>query len=393
VKYGLYGAVLAGLIGGTVAWTNVDKTVTLVVDGKSTQIHTTASDVHDVLQAAGYHDGSHDLLAPSLTSAVHNGTKIVLERGRLLRLDVNGVQRQVWTTAPTVAVAMSQLGYSTAAFTSVSRSKRLPLTPTNIAVRTPKVVQVVVDGTTRDVTTTDATAGQLLSDLGITLGPDDVSSMSASATLQSGGQLVVERVVHRTVVTSRPLPFSKMSHKDATLPAGQTQVVRPGRRGLEKITWALVFIDGKMAGRTRIGAVTVRAPQDRVTQVGTKQPVAAKTPSPGAPNVPPAPTPSPGSAQAIARHLLLARGWGAAQFSCLVTLWNHESGWRVHAANSSSGAYGIPQALPGSKMASAGPDWENNATTQIEWGLGYIAERYSTPCGAWAQWQANGGWY
>ena len=74
-----------------------------------------------------------------------------------------------------------------------------------------------------------------------------------------------------------------------------------------------------------------------------------------------------------------------------MTLWNHESGWRVHAANG-SGAYGIPQALPGSKMGSAGPDWQNNAETQIKWGLGYIASRYGTPCGAWSSWQANG-WY
>ena len=71
---------------------------------------------------------------------------------------------------------------------------------------------------------------------------------------------------------------------------------------------------------------------------------------------------------------------------------DNESGWRVHASNPSTGAYGIPQALPGSKMSTAGPDWQNNATTQIKWGLGYISDRYSTPCGAWSFWQANG-WY
>ena len=58
-----------------------------------------------------------------------------------------------------------------------------------------------------------------------------------------------------------------------------------------------------------------------------------------------------------------------------------------------SGAYGIPQALPGSKMASAGSDWQNSAETQIKWGLGYISSRYGTPCGAWSTWQAHGGWY
>ena len=79
-------------------------------------------------------------------------------------------------------------------------------------------------------------------------------------------------------------------------------------------------------------------------------------------------------------------------FDCLVALWSKESGWRVNAYNASSGAYGIPQALPGSKMATAGADWETNAATQIEWGLGYVQGRYGTPCGAWAHSQ-DVGWY
>ena len=100
----------------------------------------------------------------------------------------------------------------------------------------------------------------------------------------------------------------------------------------------------------------------------------------------------PASAQGIARSMMAANyGWGDDQFACLVSLWNRESGWRVNAANS-SGAYGIPQALPGSKMASAGADWETNPATQIAWGLGYITGRYSTPCGAWAHSQSSG-WY
>jgi hypothetical protein len=109
-------------------------------------------------------------------------------------------------------------------------------------------------------------------------------------------------------------------------------------------------------------------------------------------SAPSAAVPDPGSAQEYAYGAVAARGWGADQFDCLVSLWNKESGWRVNAMNSSSGAYGIPQAYPGSKMASAGADWETNAGTQIEWGLGYITGRYGTPCGAWGKSQASG-WY
>jgi hypothetical protein len=107
---------------------------------------------------------------------------------------------------------------------------------------------------------------------------------------------------------------------------------------------------------------------------------------------PSAAVPDPGSAQAYAYGAVAARGWGEDQYNCLVSLWQKESGWRVNAQNGSSGAYGIPQALPGSKMATAGADWATNAGTQIEWGLGYITGRYGTPCGAWAKSQASG-WY
>jgi hypothetical protein len=96
--------------------------------------------------------------------------------------------------------------------------------------------------------------------------------------------------------------------------------------------------------------------------------------------------------QTIAEALLPKFGFDSGQMSCLVPLWAGESGWRVNAENSSSGAYGIPQALPGSKMATAGADWQTNAATQIEWGLGYIAERYGSPCGAWGFKQSHG-WY
>jgi surface antigen len=84
------------------------------------------------------------------------------------------------------------------------------------------------------------------------------------------------------------------------------------------------------------------------------------------------------------------------QYNCLVQLWEHESGWRVDAENASSGAYGIPQSLPGSKMAAAGSDWKTNGVTQVKWGLSYISSRpdYKNPCGAWTKWQSRSPhWY
>ncbi|KQO96657.1 hypothetical protein [Leifsonia sp. Leaf264] len=102
---------------------------------------------------------------------------------------------------------------------------------------------------------------------------------------------------------------------------------------------------------------------------------------------------TPDGARATARQLAATQyGWGDDQFQCLDSLWTKESGWNVNASNGSSGATGIPQALPGSKMASAGSDWATNAATQISWGLGYIAGSYGSPCSAWSHSQSVN-WY
>jgi len=125
-------------------------------------------------------------------------------------------------------------------------------------------------------------------------------------------------------------------------------------------------------------AAQQQAAQQQAAKQATAQPTAASAPS--------------GTPQQIAEQMLSQFGWSSSQFSCLQPLWAQESGWNIYASNPSSGAYGIPQALPGSKMASAGPDWQNNAATQIRWGLQYIQGNYGSPCGAWSHEQADG-WY
>jgi len=123
----------------------------------------------------------------------------------------------------------------------------------------------------------------------------------------------------------------------------------------------------------------------------TSTPAGSVSNDTGAPIVPSGPPPDPSSAQGIAYNMLPSFGFSTDQYGCLNNIWSRESGWRYNAENA-SGAYGIPQALPGSKMASAGADWQTNPATQIKWGLGYIKGTYGTPCQAWSFWQAHG-WY
>jgi hypothetical protein len=124
--------------------------------------------------------------------------------------------------------------------------------------------------------------------------------------------------------------------------------------------------------------------------------------SAGATNAAPTPAPSlhqqsrssslaavSGEPRDIAKALAATRGWTGSQWTCLDKLWNHESKYETTVRNIRSGAYGIPQALPASKMASAGSDWRTNPVTQIVWGLNYIDDRYETPCGAWSYWMRH----
>jgi hypothetical protein len=153
-------------------------------------------------------------------------------------------------------------------------------------------------------------------------------------------------------------------------------------------------------GATRVRAQ--RAAERAADRRAARRRAAARAAAQAAAAAPPAPSPSSqaptgsapapsGNPQKIAAAMLGSYGWSPSQFGCLVSLWDQESSWNVYASNP-SGAYGIPQALPGSKMASAGPDWQTNATTQIRWGLGYIKSLYGSPCGAWSHEEATG-WY
>jgi hypothetical protein len=140
----------------------------------------------------------------------------------------------------------------------------------------------------------------------------------------------------------------------------------------------------KRAAAARAGAA--RAARAAASRQAASERAARPQPAPPAKPQPPA-----GSPQQIAQQLLGQYGW-AGQFSCLNSLWTLESGWNIYAENPTTGAYGIPQALPGDKMASAGPDWQSDPTTQIRWGLDYIQATYGSPCAAWSHEEADG-WY
>ena len=394
VKYGLYAVVLTGVVGGSFAWAHIDKTVHLKVDGNGRSVHTTAATVRGTLSDAGLTAGPHDIVAPPVTAKVRNGTDVVLKRGRLLRLTIDGKEVDVWTTAPTVAEALGELGYDTADFSSVSRDKRLPLSPTDIELRTPKTVTVKADGRTQTALTTDATVADLLDDLGITLSTADKISVPVSADLADKLTVVIRRVKNSRVTERHQVPFPTKIINDQTLAKGVTRIISRGQLGMVSVTYAMVYVDGKLVGKTEVSRKLLQPPITQLQRNGTKPPPPSTTGSSSSSTSSGPIVVDPNSAQGIAQKMVAARGWSDSDFSCLVTMWDHESGWRVNATNPYTGAYGIPQALPGSKMATVGADWQTNPATQITWGLNYIQGRYGTPCNAWAFWNSHSpGWY
>src|SRR5215218_9512087 len=206
------------------------------------------------------------------------------------------------------------------------------------------------------------------------------AAIAAASGKADAGQLMASVAALRSFELLAPeRVFALVDATEAQIAAVQAGIVEFDRIAAER------------AAAERAAAERAAAEQAAAEEAAAEA-AARQAPDPAdAPSIP-APPADPSEAQAIARELMASQyGWGDDQFGCLVALWSAESGWNVYAGNA-SGAYGIPQALPGSKMATAGADWETSARTQIIWGLGYIAGRYGTPCAAWGNFEANG-WY
>ena len=227
-----------------------------------------------------------------------------------------------------------------------------------------------------------------------------VNSQTSGLTIEGQSDSVY------TVTEESTEEHGRVEKETDSLPEGETKVETEGVDGLVRTTYEVTSKDGTEVSRTPLSSSVVTEKVDEVVLVGTGS--GAQKPAGeagggggggGGGEAAPAPAPSPAGdgttpdgAQAIARSMMGSYGWGDGEFSCLQSLWNRESGWNYQAENPSSGAYGIPQALPGSKMSSVADDWATNPSTQITWGMQYIQGRYGTPCSAWAH-SESVGWY
>lgn len=216
----------------------------------------------------------------------------------------------------------------------------------------------------------------------------------ATATEENVNELSMEMIsqaynpiTEKTIVEVQSIPFETVT-KNVANGASETkdQVLQEGREGKKEVTYRGKYQNDVEIERTEVSSVVLEEPVNKIVQVRAKQTTSRS--SSGRTYI----SGSVAEYQAYARARCSAYGWSTADFNCLVALWNKESKWNPNAYNSGSGAYGIPQALPASKMATAGTDYRTNYKTQINWGLSYISSGYGSPSAAWSHSKSKGGY-
>lgn len=399
--------------------------VLLEVDGVFMPVTTWNGTTRAVLADRGIEVGPHDLVQPALDAQLVDGDTVVVRTAHPYTVTVDGSAQTLWSTAESAERILADASvHGQKVVLAADRSASRGLIPLVDAARP---VPVVLAGKTTKVM---ASPGQdvrsVLTRAGIKLSPIDRVNVDVTDGKMTIG---VTRVVRGAVAEDKTKAFSTREEPTDTLFVGEKQVKTEGRDGTIRSTVWRESIDGKETHRVVLAETTTAEPNDRVISTGTREvtpkalveagldpkatleekteddgtvsvryraalgtisspeeiaqitgDVAAATSASRTSGIPL--TYSGEDPRSIARGMVHARGWSDSEFQCLVALWERESNWNPYAENPSSGAYGIPQSLPGSKMASAGDDWRTNPATQITWGLGYIAGRYGTPCGA-----------
>jgi len=277
LKFSLFALVLLGLVGGSAAFFLAQKTVTVTVDGQSREVSTYAATAGEVLADEGLRPASHDVVLPGPDSTVGDGDTIVLNRARPLTLTVDGVRKEVYTTALSVDGALDELGYRTDDLVlSASRSERLPLDGMDLSIATPKNVTLVADGQQRVVTTTAATAADLLAEQGIALSPTDRTSLFAAQPLLDAMVLRVTRVQVTDVTEVQSVDYQTVETPDPEAFEGDRTVTQEGVEGQRTVTWRVTVTDGVETGRDQLDTVVTTPAVDEQVTVGTKEkPVSA----------------------------------------------------------------------------------------------------------------------
>lgn len=375
---------IAGFIflgGGSTIGPSDSRVVNVYVDNQKQTLPTRAKTVDDLLKRMKIVVNDGDVVEPALDAPIiEDNFNINIYRARPVMI-IDG-ERQVVVNS---ADQSPRITARKAGIVVYPEDNVTPQAPEDIiaegvvgeryVINRAAPVTLILFGNVSGVRTQAETVGDLLKEKEIKLSPDDKLVPAPDTPISNDMRIIITREGQQIATAEEEIPAPIEYVDDPSLPKGQTAEREPGAPGKRVVTYDIKLENGLEVGRTKLQEIVTVQPQRKLIARGTKIIIS-----------------NPSENVKIGERLAAARGWTGEQWYCLYQLWQKESGWRTTAGNPSSGAYGIPQALPASKMASAGADWATNPATQITWGMGYIAGRYGTPCSAWATSQARG-WY
>ncbi|RWZ78186.1 MAG: DUF348 domain-containing protein [Candidatus Microsaccharimonas sossegonensis] len=340
-----------------------------------------AATIGEALKNAGITLDSHDTVEPAATQKiVATEYQVNIYRARPVTVVDGAIRQKIVTPYQTPEQIAKDAGITLYPEdkTKLSQSDNLMADGAGLQLTISRAIpfNFTLYGTTSVARTQAKTIGDMLQEKNIKIGPNDKVSVPLNTPVTANSTIQVWREGKQTVTVEESVAFDTKQIKDADQAYGYKAVQTPGVNGKKNVTYEVEIRDGKEVGRTAIASIVTAQPTQQVEIIGAKLPTPA----------------TPTENQALGYSMMLNAGFGEDQWACLYTLWMRESGWRTTAGNTSSGAYGIPQALPATKMATYGADYLTSAQTQITWGLNYIKGRYGTPCGAWSAWQIKK-WY
>ena len=277
VLVGIATLVLA-LVAGAGIVAAAHKTVTVTVDGQHQEVGTMAGSVHGALDSAGLTVSEHDTVAPAVDTAISDGSQIVVERGRLLTLTIDGQTRQVWTTATTVEQALTELGQNPAAFQlSADRTRDIPVDGLAVTADTLYSASISDGGAAATAVQTPAkTVGDFLTAQGLVLGAEDAVHPGLAAPLSNGLVIEVTRIATSTVTEDVDVPQpADQQVDDSSLDAGTTTVTQQGAPGKDSVTYQVTTTNGTQTAKNEIARTAVTPAQASIVAVGTKQSVSS----------------------------------------------------------------------------------------------------------------------
>ncbi|MGI5952185.1 MAG: G5 domain-containing protein [Brooklawnia sp.] len=346
-----------------------DKAITLSIDGQAQQMHVWGSTVADVLDSQDLTLGARDQVSPALTEAISDGSIIEVNFARPLTVLSEGDAETHWTRATTLSAALPELGlHDPEVRLSVSRSTPLGREGLTFAASTPKNIEIVLAEGSRKVTSTASDVNSVLFDNGIIVDADDRVSPELGTRLSDDMLITVNFVDVREVTETEPIDFKTVESDDADLLQGASEVTREGKRGEKSVTYEITYVDGKEQSRKLLDEQVTTKAVDELRNVGTR--------------------PAPADYSGSHAEWLAAAGIDPADWNAAEILITRESTWNPNAVNPSSGACGLVQALPCSKL---GPNW-NDPIVALKWGDNYVKQRYGGWQGALSHSYANG-WY